>query len=422
VLRSALIHQPAKLVSPEVSAKAGQGPPPSEPSSTILRLGSRHLTSVPAAFLLATVLLPRAHSFSLQAPHIRMEGSGPPEQSCVAVPGGGIPPISPEDTTALSKHGIQLAALPKMGAEVRGLNLRNVDKNHPAVPTLQSVMAARGFLVFRGQGVLSGDEQVTASELFGGQEIHSTHGVHPQAPNKHIFRLSNSKSDGILGVGPQWHNDGSFERAVFSHVGYHIIKVPVNGGATSFSHLGAAFDALTADEQDAWSRRVSINSNSGIVHPMVHVHPISGRRSVYLHLGMTGAVLEMSKGIEEVQSLEHLRLLEQDEMTDLFNRYNKLLEDTAYRVDYQYEEGDCIFIDNLAIAHRASPEAHQSVEKQGLRILHRTTVAGMINFDPPDKFHLPPAINIYGPNPFGKGVFIGGGLGFRWDASIHMQN
>jgi taurine dioxygenase len=276
--------------------------------------------------------------------------------------------------------------------------------------------------VFRAQGVLTGDEQVAASELFGGQQIHSTHGVHPQAPNRHVFRLSNRQEDGILGVGPQWHNDGSFERAVFSHVGYHIIKVPEHGGATTFSHQGAAFDALSLEEQETWQRRVSVNSNSGAVHPLVHSHPISGRKSVYLHLGMTGAVLEMAPGVKQVDSLAQLRLLEEDEMVVLFNRYNRLLDDDRHRVNHSYEEGDCIFIDNLAIAHRASPEAHQPPEQRGLRILHRTTVAGMANFDPPPQFQLPPVIDVYGANPFGKGVFIGGGLGFRWDPAIHMQN
>lgn len=33
----------------------------------------------------------------------------------------------------------------------------------------------------------------------------------------------------------------------------------------------------------------------------------------------------------------------------------------------------------------------------------------MVNFDPPPKFSLPPQINIYGTNPFGSGVWIGGG-------------
>ena len=220
----------------------------------------------------------------------------------------------------------------------------------------------------------------------------------------------------------QWHNDGSFERAVFSHVGYHIVRVPENGGATKFCHQGAAFDALSPEEQEIWQRRASINSNSGVVHPLVHEHPISGRKSVYLHLGMTGAVVEMKPGVEQVEKMEDLRLLQQEEMTQLFNRYNELLNDAAYSKDHHYQDGDCIIIDNLAIAHRASVEAHSCPTKQGLRILHRTTVKGMIDFDPPPKFGLPPTINVYGRNPFGSGVFIGGGLGFRWDPNIRMQN
>ena len=44
--------------------------------------------------------------------------------------------------------------------------------------------------------MLSGDQQVRASELFGGKKIHSTHGVHPEAPNRHIFRLSNDGRHG----------------------------------------------------------------------------------------------------------------------------------------------------------------------------------------------------------------------------------
>ena len=75
---------------------------------------------------------------------------------------------------------IQIAALPTMGAEVRGIDRCAVDQSHPALPALQSVMASRSFLVFGSQGIFSGDEQVSALELFGGKRIHSTHGVHPQ--------------------------------------------------------------------------------------------------------------------------------------------------------------------------------------------------------------------------------------------------
>jgi len=156
--------------------------------------------------------------------------------------------------------------------------------------------------------------------------MHSTHGVHPRAPNNDIFRLSNDPKVGINGVGPQWHNDGSFCTNVFSHVGYHIVKVPENGGNTIFSHLGAAHDALPKEKQEEWSKYVSVNSNGGVVHPMVHDHWISGRRSVWFHLGMTGAVIRIDKEDKEDKTTMpgdgEMRLLEKDEMTALFNQYN----------------------------------------------------------------------------------------------------
>merc|ERR1711953_681506 len=94
-----------------------------------------------------------------------------------------------------------------------------------------------------------------------------------------------------------------------------------------------------------------------------------------------------------------------------------------YGISYQYQPGDCVIIDNLAIAHRASAEAHASVSKQGLRILHRTTVKAMQPFLP--GFGLPPIatrelLMDAMEEARGKGVFVAGGLGFRWDPSIRM--
>ena len=64
---------------------------------------------------------------------------------------------------------------------------------------------------------------------------------------------------------------------------------------------------------------MSVNSNGGVLHPVVHKHPISGRKSIYLHLGMTGAVLELKPDEKEKQ--DQIRLLTQREMETLFNRY-----------------------------------------------------------------------------------------------------
>ncbi|KAL1504339.1 hypothetical protein AB1Y20_010745 [Prymnesium parvum] len=433
-----------------------------------------------------------------------------------------VPPLNSSLLALCATHGIRLEALAPLGASVRGVDLRKPPPQE-VLSALEIVMAERGFLVFKDQGVLTGDEQVRASELWGARKMHSTHGVHPKAPNKHIFRLSNDRDEGILGVGPQWHNDGSFEREVFSHVGYHIVRVAEKGGGTIIAHQGAAYDALPAEEQERWKRLVSVNSNSGVLHPLVHTHPISKRMSVYLHLGMTGAVLEATPDPEDSTQLQALRLLSVEEMRDLFQTYNALLNSGfatgdadvhasvpqynsvvelrgfspieelngkrgvvkgvfnratgripiqllgkgtswisikpenlvrvenhgddrcasfetadavdeevegssttldgkgAYTTTYEYAEGDCVFIDNLAVAHRAAPAAHESVQSQGLRILHRSTIKARQALDPP--YGLPWQLNIMGPNPLGdEGVWEGGGLGFRWDESIAMQN
>jgi alpha-ketoglutarate-dependent taurine dioxygenase len=42
----------------------------------------------------------------------------------------------------------------------------------------------------------------------------------------------------------------------------------------------------------------------------------------------------------------------------------------------QWEVGDFIISDNLAVGHEATPETQLPVSKVGLRVLHRTTVAG----------------------------------------------
>jgi taurine dioxygenase len=334
---------------------------------------------------------------------------------------GLIPPVDPKNVALLAKHGITLTQLEPMGVRVTGLDFKKrVVPPAECLEAIQMEMAIRGFVVFAEQGVLSGDEQVWASELWGGRKMHSTHGVHPQSPNRHIFRLSNDNRKGTNGVGPQWHNDGSFVEGTFSHVGYHIVRVPENGGDTQFCHQGGAFDTLPPEKQERWERLVSVNSSSGVCHPLVHAHPISGRKSVWLHLGMTGAFIEVTYNGDE----QTLRALEHQELWDLMNEYNDLMDagvtGGTYGVSYRYQPGDCVVIDNLAIAHRASAEAHMSAATQGLRIMHRTTVKAMQPFLP--GHGLPQFLNIKGPNPFKQGIWHGEYIGFRWDDSMHMQN
>lgn len=344
-----------------------------------------------------------------------------------------IPAIDPAHLALLEQHGLKATELEPLGIEIRGADVRSA-LPEAVINALEVEMARRGFIVFKHQTELSANELVEASKWWGAGEIHSTHGVHPATPdmNRDIFRCSNDDRYGILGVGPQWHNDGSFEAAIFSHSAYYMARAPEHGGGTHFAHQGAAFDALPEDKQTYWERLVSVNSASGVSHPLVHTHPISGRKSVWLHLGMTGAVIERlpedGVPIEELQrqpaDVARMRLLNADELKQLFNDYNDLLNasfDKGYGIRYHYDTGDLLYVDNWALAHRAAPEAHMSAEQQGLRIMDRVTVKAKQNLAP--HFGLPQHINLAGPHPFNHdGIWQAGGIGFRWKDDIPMQN
>ena len=43
---------------------------------------------------------------------------------------------------------------------------------------------------------------------------------------------------------------------------------------------------------------------------------------------------------------------------------------------FQWEVGDFIISDNLAVGHEATPETQLPTSEVGLRILHRTTIQG----------------------------------------------
>uniref|UniRef100_A0A7S0FIK1 TauD/TfdA-like domain-containing protein n=1 Tax=Pyrodinium bahamense TaxID=73915 RepID=A0A7S0FIK1_9DINO len=261
-------------------------------------------------------------------------------------------------------------------------------------------MAIHGFALFRNQGneqnesgikgqYLTAEEQCTLSENFGAGKLHSTHGVHPEAPCRDIFRLSNDPNHGFNSVGPEWHNDGSFCREVFGHVVYHIIEAPEGAGNTQFAHLGTAYDKLPSAAVQARLRRcASVNSNGGAVHPLAHSHPVSGRMSLYLHLGMTGAILETSptdanpsvppardtsspfgdgstpsdlpgarKGAS-ADNLSHVKAWRDSEMNTFFTALSEHVDRADVSYSHKWQQGDVIVIDNLAVAHKASPGAH----------------------------------------------------------------
>ena len=344
-------------------------------------------------------------------------------------------------------NNINIIPIKPCGCEITNLNL--IDKNFKLddnlVKYLEYLMAKYGFILLRNQGIinneknikgkyLTGKQQCVFSKNFGTKTLYSTHAVHNEAPNKEIFRLSNDVKHGFNSVGPEWHNDGSFEKNPFGYVVYHIIKAPKEFGNTNFAHLGKAYDKLDNALKKRLENCASINSNSNVIHPLVHNHPISNRKSLYLHLGMTGAIIEkiinkkkykstkftneiipfnLPKYKKNLNELKNIRCWRNKDMNKFFINISNLFDNKDISYSHKWQEGDIIIIDNLAVVHKASKEAHEL--KSGLRILHRTTIESNNPLKPIKELQLENKLDLNSECPFEKdSTWINGYIGYRW--------
>lgn len=121
----------------------------------------------------------------------------------------------------------EVKSLPLFGAEVTGIDLKTKVSEDVIAVIKQDVTNYR-LLIFRNQGIVSGDRHVEISKWFG--ELESTFYKHPKSPHPDVFRVSNSEEDGCTGVGRTgWHIDGSFQSSPFGYSLYHIVSVPSSG-------------------------------------------------------------------------------------------------------------------------------------------------------------------------------------------------
>nr|CAD7598147.1 unnamed protein product [Timema genevievae] len=262
----------------------------------------------------------------------------------------------------------------KIGCEVRGVDLKT--ENRPEVISqIKKDVIEHRILVFKDQGIISGDRHVEISRWFG--ELESTFYKHPRSPHPDVFRVSNDASEGCTGVGRTgWHIDGSFQSAPFSYSLYHMVSVPKQG-ATAFAPLTELIEGLSPERRAEWNRLWMMSDRrSGPLHPLIYPHPHTGKKVMCFHTGMVSGYI-WDKGTER----------ERYATDDEFNRINQDIEDEfkkdGGKIQYvhQWSEGEFIISDNLAVGHEATPETQLPRSKVGLRVLHRTTIKGT---HPPD--------------------------------------
>jgi len=69
--------------------------------------------------------------------------------------------------------------------------------NVAVIEQIRKDVTKHRILIFKDQGVISGDRHVEISRWFG--ELESTFYKHPKSPHPDVFRVSNDKNEGCTG-------------------------------------------------------------------------------------------------------------------------------------------------------------------------------------------------------------------------------
>jgi taurine dioxygenase len=189
-----------------------------------------------------------------------------------------------------------------IGAEILGVDLsRPLDDE--TYTLIRRAFNERGVVFFRDQH-LDGEQFAALGRRFGPLTVSK---VAKPLEGSADLGLIKKEEDAERNYGNQWHTDQA-PRAV-PVMGTMLIcrKAPAAGGDTMFTHMGAAFDALSEGMKQTLRGLRALHSNASAgrhaehrvrlglgapeeaVHPVVGRHPESGREVLYVSLHYTVA-------------------------------------------------------------------------------------------------------------------------------------
>ncbi|KAI9020606.1 hypothetical protein DFJ74DRAFT_673702 [Hyaloraphidium curvatum] len=170
--------------------------------------------------------------------------------------------------------------------------------------------------------------------------------------------------------GEGWHSDVSCEERPPMGSILLIRECPPTGGDTLFSSTAAAYDALS-DRMKAYLEGLEalhdgehvyrgLFSNEGVadkpvypqaVHPVVRVHPVTGRRTIYVNRGFTTRILGVPA----------------DEGRAVLDFLFRHCEDPIFGCRFSWEPNSVAFWDNRCTIHRAMWD-YWPAERSGNRV------------------------------------------------------
>jgi taurine dioxygenase len=276
---------------------------------------------------------------------------------------------------------------PLIGAEVSGVNI-STELSVENMSRIEKALAEHSVIVFPNQKI-SPDQQLTFARRFGNLEINAFD-KHALEGHPGILKVSNirdgDKDVGYADAGSFWHSDMSYTDTPPRLTMLYALEIPMRAGKvlgnTLFASAIDAYDALSKEMKEkiqtlraihdfaAKKRGVKqpvklspeqIAKNPPVQHPIVRIHPITARKSIYVTADECTGII----GWDASESLPLLKTLSEH------------VVEPKFQYKHKWQVGDLLIWDNCAVQHVVDRNYQFPPDR---RMLHRCTVNGATTY------------------------------------------
>jgi len=254
-----------------------------------------------------------------------------------------------------------------LGADIEGVDIEKM-ADVQLFDSIHSALINNKVLAIRNQFNLTTEGLRLFSNHFGVLRVHMDSTAHH--PNysdvNYVSNMKNSSGHhiGLHGTHVEtFHSDLSWHHLPVKITILHSLIRPEGCGDTHFIDTHAAYDALNdtmkktlaglkglysylklqgdsaVNNEQAWTEEDKSRAVKPSVHPIITVHPVTGRRNIFANPTDTVSIIGMDKG-------------ESDRILSFLFAH---IEQMQFRYVHSWRDSDLVLWDNRALQHRGSP-------------------------------------------------------------------